>query len=162
MSARPPTSAGILLWRRGAAGIEVLLIHPGGPFWRNRDQGAWQIPKGAMEPGEAALAAALREFAEETGVALHGVPRPLATIRQKAGKQVIAFALEGDCDATAIHSNVFEIEWPPRSGQIRCFPEVDRADWYPIAAAYAAMLASQHPLLDALAAMLATRPEAES
>ena len=145
----PPQSAGILLFREGG-GIEVLLIRPGGPFWRNKDAGTWMIPKGAIEAGEAPVEAALREFAEETGTTLHSVPFALAKIRQAGGKQVEAFAVEGDLDASAVRSNHFEIEWPPRSGRLQSYPEVEQARWMTIAEARAMMLPSQLPLLDAL------------
>lgn len=146
----PPLSAGILLFREGRGEIEVLLIKPGGPFWRNRDEGAWMIPKGMVEPGETAAEAALREFAEETGVAIERVPFPLARIRQSGGKWVEAFAAEGDLDPAAVRSNHFEVEWPPRSGLVQSYPEVDEARWMTLEAARVAMLPSQRPLLDAL------------
>jgi predicted NUDIX family NTP pyrophosphohydrolase len=145
-----PVSAGILLFREGEDDTEVLLIRPGGPFWRNKDAGTWMIPKGAIEPGESAIEAALREFEEETGTALTQVPFPLASIRQAGGKQVEAFALEGDLDAAAVTSNEFEVEWPPRSGRRERFPEVAEARWMTISQARAMMLPSQLPLLDAL------------
>lgn len=146
----PPLSAGILLFRERGREMEVLLIKPGGPFWRNKDEGAWMIPKGAVEPGEAAVEAALREFEEETGTRLTAIPFPLAKVRQSGGKYVEAFAIEGDLDPRAISSNEFEIEWPPRSGQHQRFPEVAEARWMTIAIARAMMLPSQLPLLDAL------------
>jgi predicted NUDIX family NTP pyrophosphohydrolase len=144
-----PRSAGILLFRK-SHDVEVLLIKPGGPFWRNRDAGAWMIPKGAVEPGETPAEAALREFEEETGTRLGAVPFPLATVRQAGGKHVEAFALEGDLDPTAVTSNEFEMEWPPRSGRRERFPEVVEARWMTLADARAMMLPSQLPLLDAL------------
>ena len=147
-------SAGILLYRRGLAGIEVLLVHPGGPFWRNKDVGAWQIPKGKIDEGEELLEAALREFEEELGVTPKGIARPLGRVRQAAGKLVDAFALEGDLDADAISSTNFEMEWPPRSGAMRSFPEVDRAAWFSLDEAREKMLISQQPLLDQLEAQL--------
>jgi predicted NUDIX family NTP pyrophosphohydrolase len=147
---RPPHSAGILLFRTRDAALQVLLIRPGGPFWRKRDTGAWMIPKGTLEPGEAPEEAALREFEEETGTRLSSVPFPLLTIRQAGGKLVAAFALEGDLDPEAVRSNHFEMEWPPRSGQRQRFPEVAEARWMSIAEARAMMLPSQLPLLDAL------------
>lgn len=146
----PVTSAGILLYRRRADDLEVLLIHPGGPYWASRDEGAWMMPKGVVEPGEDPADCAIREFEEELGTPAPGVPRPLARIRQKGGKWVEAFALEGDLDAGRIVSNSFEMEWPPRSGQIQSFPEVDRAVWFSLAQARAMILPSQLPLLDAL------------
>jgi predicted NUDIX family NTP pyrophosphohydrolase len=146
----PPLSAGVLLFRERGRRTEVLLIKPGGPFWRNKDAGAWMIPKGAVEPGEAAAEAALREFEEETGTLLSSVPFPLATIRQAGGKYVEAFALEGDLDPAGVMSNEFEVEWPPRSGQLQRFPEVAEARWMTLEEARAMMLPSQLPLLDAL------------
>lgn len=145
-----PRSAGILLFRERQGATEVLLIKPGGPFWRRKDAGAWMIPKGEIEPGETPVEAALREFAEETGVALESVPVPLATIRQSAGKIVEAFAVEGDLDADAIRSIEFEMEWPPRTGRLMRFPEAEEARWMTLAIARAMMLPSQLPLLDAL------------
>ena len=150
-------SAGILLFRVRCNHIEVLLIRPGGPFWRNRDQGSWMIPKGAVEPGESAVEAALREFAEETGTMLEFAPFPLAVIRQAGGKYVEAFALEGDLDANAVCSNLFELEWPPRSGRLERFPEVEEARWMTVAQAREMMLLSQVPLLDALEQKLLDR-----
>jgi len=146
----PPLSAGILLFRERAGATEVLLIRPGGPYWRNKDAGAWMIPKGAIEPGEAPVEAALREFEEETGTRIDRVPFPLAKIRQAGGKSVEAFAAEGDLDAVAVRSNHFEVEWPPKSGRLQSFPEVDEARWMTIAEARSMMLPSQLPLLDAL------------
>ena len=150
----PPLSAGILLFRQRRGGTEVLLIKPGGPYWRNKDAGAWMIPKGMVEPGEKPAEAALREFAEETGTVLDAVPFPLATVRQAAGKQVQAFAVEGDLYPTKVHSTKFEMEWPPRSGRLERFPEVDEARWMSLAQARALMLPSQLPLIDALEAKL--------
>jgi predicted NUDIX family NTP pyrophosphohydrolase len=146
----PVRSAGVLLFRRGAETLEVLLVHPGGPLWRERDAGSWQIPKGVIETGEDAAAAARRETEEELGIALDGEPWRLSTIRQAGGKIVEAFALEQDVDIDAIVSNTFEMEWPPRSGRSASFPEVDRAAWFDLEAAAAMILLSQRPLLDAL------------
>lgn len=146
----PQRSAGVLLYRRTGEGIEVLLVHPGGPFWRNRDTGSWQIPKGLIEPDEEPAAAARREAEEELGLKLAGDPRRLATIRQKGGKFVEAFALEQDIDPAAVSSNTFMLEWPPRSGRMEAFAEIDAARWFPLAAAGEAMLESQQPLLEAL------------
>src|SRR5512140_1817002 len=125
-------SAGILLHRGSGDRLEVLLVHPGGPYWAAKDAGAWTIPKGQIEPGEDALAAALRELAEETGIVVDGPFVALTPIRQKAGKRVTAFACAGDCDAACIRSNAFSMEWPPRSGRMQEFPEVDRAQWFSI------------------------------
>src|SRR5437763_4048640 len=146
----PPHSAGVLLFRQRDRATEVLLIKLGGPFWRNKDAGAWMIPKGKVEPGEAAAEAALREFAEETGTQLTATPYPLAVIRQAGGKIVEAFAVEGDLDPEVIQSNEFEMEWPPRSGRRELFPEVAEARWMSLSEAREMMLASQLPLLDAL------------
>ena len=148
-----PRSAGILLFRKGQD-LEVLLIKPGGPFWRNKHAGAWMIPKGAVEAGEAAAEAALREFEEEIGTRLTTVPFPLATIRQAGGKLVEAFAVEGDLNPTEVRSNDFELEWPPKSGRRERFPEVVEAQWMNLAEARELMLPSQLPLLDALEARL--------
>ena len=150
----PPLSAGILLFRQSAGQTEVLLIKPGGPYWRNKDAGAWMIPKGAVEAGEMPAEAALREFEEETGTRLMAVPFPLAIVRQAGGKLVHAYALEGDLDTAAVKSNSFEIEWPPRSGRLARFPEVVDARWMSLGQARAMMLPSQLPLLDALQAKL--------
>jgi predicted NUDIX family NTP pyrophosphohydrolase len=147
---RPPHSAGILLFRQRDGATEVLLIKPGGPFWRNKDAGAWMIPKGMVEPGEAPAEAALREFEEETGTKLTAVPFPLATVRQSGGKIVEAFAVEGDLDPAEIQSNEFEVEWPPKSGKRQLFPEVVEARWMGFDEARIMMLPSQLPLLDAL------------
>jgi predicted NUDIX family NTP pyrophosphohydrolase len=141
-------SAGILMWRRGAAGVEVLLGHFGGPIWARRDAGAWAIPKGLVEPGEELGACARREFEEELGVRPEGELVPLGRIRQKGGKEVEAFALEGELDAEAIVSNSFSLEWPPRSGRFRSFPEIDRAAWFGLAEARAKILPSQAAILD--------------
>jgi len=146
----PPLSAGILLFRQSGGETEVLLIKPGGPFWRKKDAGAWMIPKGMVEPGETSAQAALREFTEETGVEVERVPFPLATVRQAGGKIVEAFAVEGDCDAAAVRSNEFQVEWPPRSGSFQSYPEVAEARWMTFTEARTMMLTSQLPLLDAL------------
>ena len=149
-----PHSAGILLFRYQGLSPEVLLIKPGGPFWRNKDTGAWMIPKGLVETGETPAQAALREFAEETGTALTTIPFPLAIVRQAGGKTVEAFAAEGDLDLAAVRSIEFEMEWPPRSGRLQRFPEVAEARWMTLGEASAMMLPSQLPLLDALEARL--------
>lgn len=145
-------AAGILMWRRREAGPEVLLVHFGGPQWRNRDVGAWGIPKGLVEPGEALEQCARREFEEELGVRPDGDLVRLGRIRQAGGKQVEAFALEGELDTGRIVSNCFTIEWPPRSGRFGSWPEVDRAAWFTLAEARARILPSQIPILDALEA----------
>ena len=151
----PPHSAGILLFRLRETEVEVLLIKPGGPFWRNKDAGAWMIPKGMVEPGEIPVEAALREFEEETGTRLTAVPFPLAIVKQAGGKIVEAFAVEGDLDPAAIRSIDFEMEWPPRSGKRERFPEAAEARWMSLGEARAMMLPSQLPLLDALGTKLA-------
>ena len=148
------TSAGVLLYRRTHGRLEVLLVHPGGPYWRSRHEGAWMIPKGGIEAGESAEAAARREFEEEVGTALTGPLIPLCRIRQTGGKWVDAFAAEGDIDAEAISSNSFEMEWPPRSGKLERYPEVDRAVWLSLEDARALILPSQTAILDALEIML--------
>ena len=145
-------SAGILVYRQDDDGLRVLLAHPGGPFWRNKDAGAWSIPKGEIAEGEDHLAAAIREFQEETGIGLSGDFLPLGEIKQKGGKVVHAWALEADVDARAIKSNMFEIEWPPRSGRKQRVPEIDRADWFDLAKARQKILPSQMLLLDRLVA----------
>ena len=134
----------------------MLLIRPGGPYWRNKDAGAWMIPKGTLEPGEKPAEAALREFSEETGTRLTAVPFPLTTVRQAGGKIVQAFAVEGDLDPALVHSNDFELEWPPRSGRFQRFPEVSEARWMSLAEARAMMLPSQLPLLNALEGRLSS------
>lgn len=146
-------SAGLLMYRTRAGQVEVFLVHPGGPFWARKDAGAWSIPKGEFTD-EDPLEAAKREFHEETGFTATGRFVPLETIKQAGGKTVHAWAIEGDCDADAIESNTFEIEWPPRSGRRRTFPEVDRATWLPLPQAREKILKSQEPLLDQLDQML--------
>jgi predicted NUDIX family NTP pyrophosphohydrolase len=153
----PARSAGILLYRRHGAELQVLLAHPGGPFWTRRDAGAWTIPKGEIAPGESAEAAARREFREELGLEARGALEPLGTIRQRAGKLVEGFALEGDFDPGALRSNTFDVEWPPRSGRMQTFPEVDRVAWYALAEARAPLLAAQLPFLERLAALVRAR-----
>jgi len=132
-------------------------VHPGGPFWRGRDAGAWSIPKGEIDAGEDALAAARRELAEETGVTVEGDFMELAPIRQKGGKIVRAWAIEADCDAASIVSNVFSMEWPPRSGKSQEFPEVDKAAWFGMAQARGRINAAQAALLDELERRLIIR-----
>ncbi|MGJ5076363.1 NUDIX domain-containing protein [Bradyrhizobium sp. SZCCHNR1015] len=149
----PARSAGVLAFRRTANGVEVLLVHPGGPFWRNKDLGAWSIPKGEFGHGEAAEAVARREFAEELGTALTAPLVPLGEIKQRGGKVVEAFAAETDLDAGSITSNAFELEWPPRSGRIQRFPEVDRAAWFDLAEARIRINPAQAALLDRLVAI---------
>ncbi|MBS1880146.1 MAG: NUDIX domain-containing protein [Actinobacteria bacterium] len=147
-------SAGILLFRRdGGPGVELLLAHPGGPFWKRRDEGAWSIPKGEIEPGEEPVAAALRELGEELGPAPELQPEQLielGAVRQRAGKVVEAWAAEADFDPTKLVSVEFEMEWPPRSGTQASYPEVDRAEWFDPEAARVKILAGQAPLIDRL------------
>lgn len=150
-------SAGILLYRLKGGSAEVLLVHPGGPYWRGRDRGAWQIPKGEIAAGENAEAAAVREAQEELGIPLQGTLVPLGQLRQAGGKIVEGFALEQDLDATAVVSNRFEIEWPPRSGRRQSFPEIDAARWFSVAEAETMTLPSQQPFLDRLTAHLTFR-----
>ena len=144
------TSAGLLLFRKSGPGLEVFLVHPGGPFWRGKDAGAWSIPKGEIGAGEDPLAAARRELAEETGVSVDGDFIELTPVRQKAGKIVRAWAIEADCDAAAIRSNVFSMEWPPRSGKHADFPEVDKAAWFAPAEARTRINPAQAALIDEL------------
>jgi predicted NUDIX family NTP pyrophosphohydrolase len=152
-------SAGVLLYRRRGGAVEVLLVHPGGPFWQNKDLGAWSIPKGEVEAGQDPLAVAVREFEEETG------RRPpeaalvaLGEVRQRGGKVVAAWAAEGDLDPAAVTSNTFTIEWPPRSGTRREFPEVDRAGWFDLATAREKLVAAQAELVDRLGAVVGPAP----
>ena len=147
-------SAGILVYRRRGAVPEVFLVHPGGPFWAKKDHGAWSIPKGEFPAEEDALAAALREFTEETGQTIRGEFRPLTPVRQPSRKIVHGFAVEGEVDADRVVSNEFELEWPPRSGRRQRFPEVDRGAWFTFAEARKRLQAGQVPILDELARML--------
>lgn len=148
-------SAGLLMFRRKGDAVEVLLAHPGGPFWSRRDAAAWTLPKGEIGPGEEALAAARREFAEETGFASAPPFVPLGELKQKSGKRISAWAFEGDADPARLVSNEFEMEWPPRSGRTRRFPEIDRVEWFGLDAARAKLIAGQAPFIDALEAWLA-------
>jgi predicted NUDIX family NTP pyrophosphohydrolase len=149
------TSAGILLWRRREGRLEVLLAHQGGPYWVTKDHGHWTIPKGEVEQGEELVAVARREFAEETG---HDVPEAplveLGRIRQKSGKVVLGWAVEGDLDPAAAVSNTYEMEWPPRSGRVVSFPEIDRVEWFGLGEARRRLKAAQVPFLDRLEAAL--------
>jgi predicted NUDIX family NTP pyrophosphohydrolase len=151
----PRTSAGVLLWRRGPDGVEVLIGHMGGPFWARKDDAAWSIPKGEYGPGEDASTVALREFEEETGSPVPASDLvPLGEIRQSGGKVLTAWAAEGDLDADATTSNTFELEWPPRSGRVQEFPEIDRTAWVPVDVARAKLVKGQVALLDRLLATL--------
>jgi predicted NUDIX family NTP pyrophosphohydrolase len=143
-------SAGILLHRRGAAATEVFLVHPGGPYWARKDEAAWSVPKGLVDPGEEEFACALREFREETGfdAGAMGAASDLGTFRLPSGKRLHVWALEGDCDPAALHSNLFGIEWPPRSGRIEQFPEVDRGAWFDRTAALHKIERGQRPVIE--------------
>jgi predicted NUDIX family NTP pyrophosphohydrolase len=148
-------SAGILLHRQGTGGREVLLVHPGGPFWARKDVGAWSIPKGEFDEGEDPRACALREFAEETGTLLPDAAlEELGSVRLKSGKTVLAFAVAGDLDPEVVRSNTFELEWPPRSGRVQSFPEIDRAEWFGLQEARARLNPAQAELVDRLEALL--------
>lgn len=145
------SAAGVLLFRRHEGHLQVLLVHPGGPFWATKDWGAWSIPKGEPEEGEGLLDAAIRELAEETGIAPHGETLlPLGVIRHRGGKVVYAWALERDWDPTRLHSNTFTTQWPPHSTRLETFPEIDRAEWFSVSEARRRILPGQVPLLDAL------------
>lgn len=157
----PVTSAGLLLYRRTVEAVQVLLVHPGGPFWQRKDLGAWTIPKGEVDDGEALLDAARREFHEETGFAIDAPAIPIGHVRLTSGKVIHAFAAEGDLDATLVRSNTFELEWPRGSGQLRTYPEIDRAAWFDVSEARLRILPAQASLLDALTEILqreASRP----
>ncbi|MBV8836848.1 MAG: NUDIX domain-containing protein [Alphaproteobacteria bacterium] len=154
MSRKTEVSAGLLVYRRDKE-LEVLLAHPGGPFWAKKDAGAWTIPKGLVDPGEDQLAAAVREFTEETGFTPSGPFTPLRAVKQKSGKIVHGFACAGDFDPDALVSNTFEVEWPPRSGRRKSFPEIDRLAWLALAAAREKILPYQLPFLEELAVIVA-------
>jgi predicted NUDIX family NTP pyrophosphohydrolase len=143
-------SAGLLMFRKTGAEWEVFLVHPGGPFWQKKDLGAWSLPKGEYGEDEEAFAAALREFEEETAIRPEGEFLPLGEIRQPSGKRVTAWAFAGDCDAAAVRSNVFSMEWPKGSGKLREFPEIDRAAWFGMDAAREKILKGQVGFLDRL------------
>jgi predicted NUDIX family NTP pyrophosphohydrolase len=148
-------SAAILLFRRGGGGLEVFLVHPGGPFWAKKDLGAWSLPKGEYDTSENPLSAARREFEEETGVRLEsGTFLPLGELKQPGGKVVTAWALEGDTDPALVKSNLFEMEWPPKSGKMQAFPEVDRAGWFSVPAAQEKILKGQAGFLTRLSTVL--------
>jgi predicted NUDIX family NTP pyrophosphohydrolase len=146
----PRTSSGILMFRRRPAGLEVLLAHPGGPFFARKDEGAWSIPKGEAHPDEDLLSAARREFAEEVGFEPAGQFIQLHPITQKGGKVVHAWAVEGDCDPTAARSNTFTMEWPPHSGRQAEFPEIDRVTWFDVQAAKRKIKQAQAALIEEL------------
>ncbi len=148
------TSAGLLLYRWHDGQLQVLLAHPGGPFFQNKDDGAWSIPKGEVEPDEDLLEAAQREFEEETGVRPEGPFIALTPVKQKGGKVVYAWAFQGDCDPSSTVSNTFTMEWPPKSGRQMEFPEIDRADFFDVATAKTKIKAGQEPLIEELEAIL--------
>lgn len=147
-------SAGLLLYRRAADGLQVLLVHPGGPYWARKDVGAWSIPKGEIEAGEEPLVAARREFEEETGARVDGEFVPLRSVKLRSGKVIHAWALQADFDPAGLRSNLFSMEWPPRSGEQREFPEADRAAWFGIDEARLKIHPGQAPLLEYLLAHL--------
>ena len=147
-------SAGILLFKRAHSGILVLLVHPGGPFWKNKDAGSWSVPKGEFTDEEDPLDAAIREFEEETGTHVDGEFTPLTPVKLKSGKVIYAWACEQDLDTDSISSNEFEMEWPPKSGLLKSFPEVDRAEWFPIDMALQKITAAQGNLIVELAQKL--------
>ena len=153
----PKQSAGLLMYRRQNATLEVFLVHPGGPFWAKKDLGSWTLPKGEYAEGEEPLAAARREFVEETGFLADGDFIDLGTIKQAGGKLVRAWAFEGDCDPAALISNQFQMEWPPRSGRLAEFPEVDRGAWFSLADAREHILVTQQPILSLLMDRLAQK-----
>ena len=150
---RAKTSAGILLYRVRNE-LEVFLVHPGGPFWAKKDLGAWSVPKGETDEGEDLRAAAMREFTEETGFTIDGELHALPPLKQKSGKTIHAFAIQGDCDPAQLCSNTFSIEWPPKSGRQSEFPEADRGAWFTIPQARERIAAGQQPFLDALLKLL--------
>jgi predicted NUDIX family NTP pyrophosphohydrolase len=155
------TSAGILLYRSSNDNLEIFLVHPGGPFWMKKDDGVWSLPKGEYENGEAALDAARREFEEETGFAcMKGDTQPLGAIKLNSGKVVSAWAIEGDCDASATRSNLFSMEWPPRSGKTQEFPEVDRAAWFTLSMAEKKIHPAQRAFLDRLVEVVQAKQRA--
>jgi predicted NUDIX family NTP pyrophosphohydrolase len=154
-------SAGLLMYRRRESGIEVLLVHPGGPLWAKKDRGAWTLPKGEYDLEEDPLHAARREFQEETGFVAEGEFLALGSVRQKSGKIVAAWAFEGDCDPAKLVSNTCEIEWPPHTGRRMEIPEVDRGGWFGLAEAHAFIREEQGKLLDALAGILGDRQRSD-
>jgi predicted NUDIX family NTP pyrophosphohydrolase len=154
----PKFSAGLLLFRKRHEEIEVFLVHPGGPYWAKKDEGAWSLPKGEYDQSEDALEAAKREFLEETGFSASGAFLPLGEVKQPGGKHVMAWALEADVDARSIVSNPFSVEWPPKSGKLQQFPEVDRAEWFSLTRARAKILKGQVPFLERLTKTLDSSP----
>jgi predicted NUDIX family NTP pyrophosphohydrolase len=156
MSRRSQISAGLLAFRRSNGGIEVLLAHPGGPFWTKKDEGAWTIPKGVADTDADTLSAARREFTEETGFVATGEMLPLKAVRQRSGKTVMAWAFEADFDLAKFTSNEFEMEWPPHSGKVKSFPEIDRLAWFDYDTALKKIIAYQKPFLAELRSNITT------
>ncbi|MGB8364468.1 MAG: NUDIX domain-containing protein [Rhizomicrobium sp.] len=154
----PIRSAGILLYRNRSGGTEVFLVHPGGPYWANKDDGAWSVPKGIVESNENELAAACREFEEETGFGVAGKFRELGTFQQPSGKQLSVWALEGDCEPSKLVSNRFEMIWPPKSGKRQSFPEVDRGAWFTRSEALVRIVKGQKPIVEKLFRELTLNP----
>jgi predicted NUDIX family NTP pyrophosphohydrolase len=152
----PAISAGILLYRRRDSGLEVFLVHPGGPYWASKDEGAWSVPKGLVDPGEDELTCARREFKEETGFDVPGAyrERDLGTFQLPGGKRLHVWAVEGDCNPAQLNSNLFEMEWPPKSGRTGHFPEVDRGGWFDRMPALLKITRGQRPVLEKLYAEL--------
>ena len=160
--AKKKNAAGLLLYRHRGELLEVFLVHPGGPFWAKKDAGAWSLPKGEIGEDEDPLQAAKREFTEETGFPIEGEFRPLEPIKQSGGKIVQAWAIEADCDPAQVRSNVFTMEWPPKSGRTQQFPEVDRAEWFAVAEARKRIIAAQINFLDQLVSVLGIAKDSES
>ena len=160
--AKKKNAAGLLLYRHRGELLEVFLVHPGGPFWAKKDAGAWSLPKGEIGEDEDPLQAAKREFTEETGFPIEGEFRPLEPIKQPGGKVVQAWAIEADCDPAQVRSNVFTMEWPPKSGRAQQFPEVDRAEWFAVAEARKRIIAAQINFLDQLVSVLGIAKDSES
>ena len=153
------TSAGLLMFRMTRGEPEVLLVHPGGPFWERRDEGAWSLPKGERQAGETALRAAQREFEEETGFPADGEFLPLTSLKQPSGKVIEAWAFAGDCDPAQLRSNLFSVEWPPKSGQSHQFPEVDRAEWLSVPVALRKIVPGQRGFVTELATLVRAQGE---
>jgi predicted NUDIX family NTP pyrophosphohydrolase len=159
--AKAPESAGLLIYRRRGGALEVFLVHPGGPYWKNRDEGVWSIPKGLVDPGEERLAAAVREVREETGYEARGPFIPLGSVKLPSGKRIHAWACEGDLDPAQVRSNLVEVEFPPRSGRRITVPEVDRGQWFTLDVARQKIHPAQVPLLDRLAAGSVADPKGD-
>lgn len=160
--AKKKNAAGLLLYRRRGELLEVFLVHPGGPFWAKKDAGAWSLPKGEIGEDEDPLQAAKREFTEETGFPIEGEFRPLEPIKQPGGKVVQAWAIEANCDPAQVRSNVFTMEWPPKSGRTQQFPEVDRAEWFAVTESRKRIIAAQINFLDQLVSVLGVAKDSES